>query len=139
MEEKVLSIADNNQRRMTPIINYLKSEMLPTENRDAKRLIREAQYYTLMHNVLYRRGVSTSFLKCIPTFATKEVLEEVHSGMCGNYLGARALSKMILRAGFYWPTLQKEAAEFVKTCSPCQKHANFHATPPEELICVISP
>ncbi|XP_072087232.1 uncharacterized protein [Arachis hypogaea] len=69
----------------------------------------------------------------------KKVLEEVHSSMCDNYLGARALSKKVLRAGFYWPTLQNEAAEFAKTFPPCQKHANFHAAPPEELICVTSP
>ena len=78
-------------------------------------------------------------LKYVPTSNTKEVLEEIHSGICGNYLGAQALTKKVLWAGFYWPTLQKEATEFVKTCPPCQKHANFHIAPPEELISVTSP
>ena len=43
-EKKVLSISDQDQGWMTPIINYLKSETLPTEKKDAKRFIREAQY-----------------------------------------------------------------------------------------------
>ena len=63
----------------------------------------------------------------------------MHSGICGNHLGVRALAKKVLRARFYWPTLQKEATEFVKTCPPCQKHANFHIAPPEKLISVTSP
>ncbi|XP_072087193.1 uncharacterized protein [Arachis hypogaea] len=124
---------------MTPIINYLKLEMLPADKKEAKRLVREAQYYTIIQDVLYRKGISTPLLKCVLTFATKEVLEEVHSGMCGNHLGARALAKKVLRAGLYWPTLQREATKFVKTCPPWQKHANFHIAPPKELICITSP
>ena len=124
---------------MTPIINYLKTGTLPTEEKEAKRLKREAQYYTIINNILYKRGISIPLLKCVPTSNTREVLEEIHGGICGNHLGARALAKKVLRAGFYWPTLQKEATEFVKTCPPCQKHANFHIAPPEELISVTSP
>ncbi|XP_020979550.1 uncharacterized protein LOC110272078 [Arachis ipaensis] len=73
--------------------NQAEYEALLADKKEAKRLIREAQYYTISHDVLYRRGISTPLLKCVPNFATKEVLEEVHSGMCSNHLGARALSK----------------------------------------------
>ena len=138
-EEKILAISGQDQGWMTPIINYLKSETLPTDNKEAKRLVREVQYYTIIQDVLYKRGISTPLLKCVPTSATREVLKEIYSGMCGNHLGARALAKKVLRAGFYWPTLQREVIEFVKTCPPCQKHANFHIAPPEELICVTLP
>ena len=138
-EEKILAITGRDQGWMIPIINYLKAETLPTEEKEAKRLKWEAQYYTIINNILYKRGISTPLLKCVPTSNTREVLEEIHGGICGNHLGARALAKKVLRTGFYWPTLQKEATEFVKTCPPCQKHANFHIAPPEELSSVTSP
>ena len=86
---------------MIPIINYLKTETLPTEEKEEKRLKREAQYYTIINNTLYKRGISIPLLKCVPTFNTKEVLEEVYSGICGNHLGARSLARKIIRAGFY--------------------------------------
>ena len=73
---------------MIPIINYLKTETLPTDEKEAKRLKREAQYYTIINNTLYKRGISIPFLKCVPTSNTREVLEEIHSGICGNHLGA---------------------------------------------------
>ena len=91
-EEKVLAVTSQDQGWMTPIINYLKTETLPTEEKEAKRLKREAQYYTIINNTLYKRGISTPLLKCVPTSNTKEVLEEVHSRICGNHLGAQVLA-----------------------------------------------
>ena len=41
-EEKVLTITSQDQGWMTPIANYLKTGTLPTEEKEAKRLKREA-------------------------------------------------------------------------------------------------
>ncbi|XP_057730164.1 uncharacterized protein LOC130945468 [Arachis stenosperma] len=114
-------------------------DILPKEEKEAKKIWREEQNYTLVKNILCKRGISPPSLKCVPTSRTIEVLEEVHNGICGNYLGARSLARKVIRAGFYWPTLQKDATEFVKKCQPCQMHANFHVAPPEELISITSP
>ncbi|XP_015931648.1 uncharacterized protein LOC107457962 [Arachis duranensis] len=121
---------------MNPLIEYLKFDILPKEKKEAKKIRREAQNYTLVKNVLYKRGISTLLLKCVPTSRTIEVLEEVRNGICRNHLGARSLARKAIRAGFYWPTLQKDVTEFVKKCQPCQMHANFHVAPPEELISI---
>ncbi|XP_072077877.1 uncharacterized protein [Arachis hypogaea] len=86
---------------MTPLIKYLKLNILPKEQKEAQKLRREAQNYTLVQNVLYRRGISTPLLKCVPTSKTAEVLEEVHNRICGNHLGARSLSRKVIRAGFF--------------------------------------
>ena len=66
-EEEVLAIVNQDQGWMTPIINYLKTGTLPTEEKEAKRLKREAQYYTIINNILYKRGISIPLLKCVPT------------------------------------------------------------------------
>ncbi|XP_072073819.1 uncharacterized protein [Arachis hypogaea] len=134
----VLEVSGLDLGWMTPLIEYLKFDILPEEQKEAKKIRREAQNYTLVRNVLYRRGISTPFLKCIPTSKAEEVLDEVHSGICGNHLGARSLARKVIRDGFFWPTMQRDATDFVKKCQPCQVHANFHVAPPEELISVTS-
>ncbi|XP_072071902.1 uncharacterized protein [Arachis hypogaea] len=95
-EKKILTISGQNQGWMTPIVNYLKFETFPTDKKEAKRLVREAQYYTIVDDILYKREISTPLLKCVPTSATRDVLEEVHGGMCGNHFRAKALAKKVL-------------------------------------------
>ena len=41
-------------------------------------------------------------------------LKEVHAGLCGAHTSEMVLAKQILRAGYYWPTLEHDACEFVK-------------------------
>ncbi|XP_015945644.1 uncharacterized protein LOC107470753 [Arachis duranensis] len=121
---------------MKPLVEYLKFDILSKEEKEAKKIRREAQNYTLVKNILYKKRISTPLLKCVPTSKTTEVLEEVHNRICVNHLGARSLARKVIRAGFYWSTLQKESTEFVKKCQPCQMYANFHVAHPEELISI---
>jgi hypothetical protein len=48
-------------------------------------------------------------------------LSEVHAGVCGGHIGARALVVKVLRQGFYWPTMIDDAAKLVSTCEACQR------------------
>jgi len=43
------------------------------------------------------------------------------------------LAKKLLRAGYYWPTLEKDAMAYSRKCDTCQRHSNFHKAPPEDL------
>ncbi|XP_015955632.1 uncharacterized protein LOC107480024 [Arachis duranensis] len=112
----VLEVSGLDLGWMTPLIEYLKFDILPEEQKEAKKIRREVENYTLVRNILYRRGISTPLLKCVPTSKAEEVLDEVHSGICGNHLGARSLAKTVIRAGFFWPILQRDATDFVKKC-----------------------
>jgi hypothetical protein len=60
-------------------------------------------------------------------------------GSCGSHIGARSLAGKILKAGFYWPELHRDAARYVKTCDKCQRFANLHYAPGEPLKSVLSP
>ncbi|XP_072060219.1 uncharacterized protein [Arachis hypogaea] len=97
----VLEVFGLNLGWMTPLIKYLKFDILPEEQKEAKKIRREVQNYTLVKSVLYRRGISTPLLKCVPTSKIEEVLDEVHNGICGNHLGVRSLAKKVIRAGFF--------------------------------------
>jgi hypothetical protein len=56
----------------------------------------------LVANKLYRRAASLGvLLKCVSTEQGKEILDEIHSGCCGNHAASRTLVGKAFRMGYY--------------------------------------
>jgi hypothetical protein len=62
-------------------------------------------------------------IKCLGPNETQEVLADIHEGICGQQLGAKALAKKVLRAEYYWPTMLKDAREPLRQMSVTRGHA----------------
>ena len=58
-------------------------------------------------------------MRCIEEEEAKYVLEEVHGRLCEDHMGAKSLVRKIMRTGYFWPTIQQDATEFVKKCDSC--------------------
>ena len=86
---------------MTPIIDNLKEGKLPQGRDEAHKLIIKSVKYVLMDEVLYKRGFSQPYLRCLAPDEVNYVLREVHEGVCGNHSGARSLVHKVVRAGYY--------------------------------------
>jgi ribonuclease HI len=117
----------------TSLRRHLTTGWLPEDKRESKKVLRHAPWYTMVGETLYKRGFSTPLLKCLEPGKTTYVLTEIHEGSCGHHSGARSLARKILRAGYYWPTLEQDATNYVKKCDPCQRYAHLHNAPPEKL------
>nr|KYP57376.1 Pro-Pol polyprotein [Cajanus cajan] len=66
-------------------------------------------------------------------------MQEIHEGICGSHSGGRTLAAKVLRAGYFWPTLKGDYAEFVKKYVQCQKHGNLIHASTIELHSISSP
>ena len=93
----------------------------------------------LIRDVLYKRGFSRPNLRCLSHEEADYVMREVHEGICGNHLGARLLVHKLIRAGYYWPIMLKDAQAYVKTCDKCQRFSNLIRQPSEELTPITAP
>ena len=70
----------------------------------------------VLNDELYKRGLSQPYLRCVEEEEEEEakyVLEEVHGGICGDHIGAKSLARKIMRIGYFWPTMQQDAANFI--------------------------
>ena len=92
---------------------------LPDDPKEAAKIRARLARFTNHKGSLYKRGFFTPILKCIAGKDTEYVLREVHEGICGNHIGARALAGKVLRQGYYWPTILKDATDPVKKCRIC--------------------
>nr|GEZ96928.1 reverse transcriptase domain-containing protein [Tanacetum cinerariifolium] len=54
-----------------------------------------------------------------------DISEACHNGPTGGHHGANLTAKKIFDAGFFWPTIYKDAHEFVKNCDSCQRQGKI--------------
>ena len=59
------------------------------------RMIARARSYKLIDGILYKKGVVQPLLKCIPQSEGKNLLQEIHAGLCDSHIGPRALLMVV--------------------------------------------
>ena len=123
---------------MDPIWDYITDGRLLDDPKEAAKIRTRSARFTNHKGSLYKRGFFTPILKCITGKDTEYVLTEVHEGICRNHIGARALAGKVLRQGYYWLTILKDATDLVKKCRICQEHANISRLPSEPLTSITS-
>ena len=79
------------------------------------------------------------YLKCVDKEEAKYILEEIYEGICGDHVGSRSLVGKVIRTGYFWPTLQEDAEEFIKKCDKCQRFGNVQRLLAEILTRIASP
>ena len=123
----------------TPLILCLKTGVLLDDSDAARKVKVQASRFVLMKDVLYERGFSRPYLRCLCHEEAEYVMREVNKGICGNHSGARSVVHKLIRAGYYWPTMMKDAQAYVKACDKCQRFSNLIRQPSEELTPMTAP
>ena len=131
----------------TPIASYLKDGVLSDEKeaarklkvQAARKLKVQAARFVLIKDVLYKRSFSHPYLRCLGNEEVDYIMREVYEGICENHSGAKSLVHKLVRAGYYWPTMQKDTEAYVKTFDKCQRFSNIIRQPTEELTSMMAP
>ncbi|GKU96129.1 hypothetical protein SLEP1_g9399 [Rubroshorea leprosula] len=141
MKPRVMEISTNpgTPSWTDPILSFLRDGIVPEDKQEAMKLRRKASRYTLVNGVLYKRSFSLPLLRCLNPYKAEYALREVHEGVCGSHVGARTLAHKVLRQGYYWPNMYKDATHFVQRCLKCQFFAHLTYQPAEELTTLVAP
>ena len=122
-----------NEDWRSPFMQYLTEGVLPQRHSERYKFKSLATRYFLHNTVRFKKGYDEDPLRCLGPEEAKEMIKEVHSGECGEHQGKKKLYRCLLQMGYYWPTMKKDAAEFVKKCHSCQVQANLIHTYPQGL------
>ncbi|XP_016178934.1 uncharacterized protein LOC107621425 [Arachis ipaensis] len=116
-----------------PFLEYIYTGTIPSDEINPQQFRRKTSFYKKIAGELYRRGFSQPLLRCLNKDEAREVMDEVHEGVCGNHIGGRALAAKLVRIGYYWPTMKRDCMEKVKVCDKFQKHEAISTKPAEVL------
>ncbi|KAJ3686766.1 hypothetical protein LUZ61_015930 [Rhynchospora tenuis] len=98
----------------SPIWMYLAEGILPQDKNLARKIKRWSLEFTIIEDELCKKGYHHPWLTCVGKVKATELLSETHKGICGSHQGPRTLGKRIMRQGYYWPTLRKDAEDLAK-------------------------
>ncbi|XP_074298830.1 uncharacterized protein LOC141629781 [Silene latifolia] len=136
-------VSDENQQMGSdwrkPYMEWLKDGKLPEDKKESQSFRIKAPGFVLIDNVLFKRSLAGPYLRCLNKKEANTVLQDVHSGECGNHAGGRSLSNKILRQGYFWPTMRADAVNHAKHYDSCQKAASAIHQPIEPMHPIISP
>ncbi|XP_075077059.1 uncharacterized protein LOC142163813 [Nicotiana tabacum] len=66
-----------------------------------------------------------AFDKCVPEGEMASILYHCHDRAAGGHYGGNRIATKVMGAGFYWPTLYKDARAYVAACDMCQREGNI--------------
>ena len=127
-DEKLFAIED---KKAVPwfadYVNYLVAKVIPPEfnYQKKKRFFAHLKHYYWEDPVLYRHCADQMIRRCVPEDEMYSILNHCHTLSCGGHFGGQRTAAKVLQSGFYWPSLFKDAHQFVSTCDKCQRMGNI--------------
>ena len=125
LQKEVCFIPDPASSWYTNIQTYLEtgSALDHLDPKNKRAVILKSAPYQLVNNVLFRKNADGVLLRCLEKEESDLVLTQLHDGPTGGHFSGNTIAHKILRAGYFWPTLFKDAHAFVRRCPDCQTAA----------------
>lgn len=98
------------------IILYLQTlKFPPTFSKDKRRKLRHlTKKYGIIGDTLYCHGIYSILMSCLTLEEVESILNDCHSGSCGNHLSRLTTTQNVLRVGYFQPSIFKDCIEVVK-------------------------
>ena len=84
---------------MMPIKSYHRNETLLEDRNASHKLKVQSSCFVIIGDVLYKRGFSRLYLRCLIPDKVDYVIREVHKGICGNHSRECLLVHKLILAG----------------------------------------
>ena len=69
-------------------------------------------------------------LCCVDAKEAELILQEIHEGTFGTHMNGHSMARKILRAGYFWMTMENDCCKHVRKCQKCQIYAdNINVSP----------
>ncbi|GJU28587.1 reverse transcriptase domain-containing protein [Tanacetum coccineum] len=123
----VLTSKDQSTPWFADFANYHAGKFIKKgmSTQEKNKFFKDVKHYFWDDPFLFKTCADQIIRRCVDGKEAFEILEACHSGPTGGHYGANSTAKKIFDAGFYWPTIYKDAYEFVKTCDACQRQGKI--------------
>nr|GEW39894.1 reverse transcriptase domain-containing protein [Tanacetum cinerariifolium] len=90
-----------------------------------KRFFSQVKTYFWKEPYAFKLCMDNIIRRCVAGSETLEILAHCHSGPIGGHCSAKTTAKKVYESRFYWPSVFKDANEYVRRCDACQRSRNL--------------
>ncbi|GJU09560.1 reverse transcriptase domain-containing protein [Tanacetum coccineum] len=89
------------------------------------KFFKDVKHYFWDDPFLFKICADQVIRRCVHGKEALDILEACHNGPTGGHHGANLTARKVFDAGFFWPTIYKDAHELVKNCDSCQRQGKI--------------
>ena len=103
--------------------NYKATGIIPEEFdwNQKKKFLHDSRFYVWDDPHLFKVGVDNLLRICVTKEEARNILWHCHSSPYGGHHNGDRTAAKVLQSGFFWPSIFKDAHEFVRYCDRCQR------------------
>ncbi len=128
-EKLTLELISEEQKfdsKLAPIINYIINDLLPEDEKLARKIVLQSTNYNVTDNLLYHQQVrrqkgnqQLNIQLVIPSNLRLTVLKEHHENL--GHRGTPAVFNSISK-NYFWENMYKDCYDHVHSCHACMQH-----------------
>nr|GEX39355.1 reverse transcriptase domain-containing protein [Tanacetum cinerariifolium] len=90
-----------------------------------KKFFKDVKQYFWDDPYLFRIYADQIIRRCVHGQEAIDILKACHEGPTGGHHGANLTTKKVFDAGFFWPTIYRDAHAMIKSCNTCQRQGKI--------------
>ncbi|GJQ90316.1 putative nucleotidyltransferase, ribonuclease H [Tanacetum coccineum] len=124
---KLKSKLNNDEPWYANYINYIVGKIIPPNWTPEKRRIffSQVNYFFFDEPYAFKLCSNNVIRRCVAGNEIFEILAHCHSGPTRGHHSASIIRRKVYESGFYWPSIFKDAKDYVMKCDACQRSGNI--------------
>ncbi|GJY91663.1 reverse transcriptase domain-containing protein [Tanacetum coccineum] len=118
---------NNDEPWYADYVNYLVGKIMPlnwiAEKR--RRFFSQMKNYFWDEPYAFKLCPDNIMRRCVARNENFEILAHCHSGPTGGHYSASVTGRKVYESGFFWPSIFKDAKDYVMRCDACQRSGNI--------------
>ncbi|GJW99522.1 reverse transcriptase domain-containing protein [Tanacetum coccineum] len=90
-----------------------------------KKFFKDVKHYFWDDPYLFRIYADQILRRCVHGQEANDILKACHEGPTGGHHSANLTAQKVFDAGFFWPTIYRDAHTMIKSCDTCQRQGKI--------------
>ncbi|GKC30246.1 reverse transcriptase domain-containing protein, partial [Tanacetum coccineum] len=90
-----------------------------------RKFFKDVKHYFWDDPYLFRTCADQIIRRCVHGQEAFEILKACHEGPTGGHHSANLTAQKVFDAGFFWPTIYRDAHSMIKSCDTCQRQGKI--------------